>query len=224
MIEVEIYSDIACPWCRLGRWRYGRAVAALRDEVEIRTVHRPFQLNADEPTVPQPLPVAMAARYGAEPSQRMFREMRALGAADGLEFELERGIAVNTFAAHRLLWHAGREAGPDVQNVVADKLFDAYFRDGGNVGDPDLLAGIAADSGLAAVGVRSFLASDEGIDELRAELAEGSRRGVRSVPTFFLPHGRTLAGAQSTEVFVAELREVADRPASTPDADSCPVE
>jgi len=220
--QLEVYSDIACPWCRLGRRRFARAADQVRDVVEVQVVHRPYQLDPEVST-PVPLPEMMADKYGPEPTRQMFAQMRELGAAEGLTFNLDEGIAVNTFTAHRLLWHAGREYGHEAQNTLTDLLFDAYFQDGRNVEEHAVLATLAQQAGLDGVRALNFLRSDDGAEEVRAQVAQARQDGVRSVPTFVFADGRVVAGAQSTEYFVEQLRAGAGEVADPAPGDSCPV-
>lgn len=222
-IKVNVYSDIACPWCRVGRHSFTQAARQLSGDIDIELRHLPFQLNPNESVEPVPLPEMMSAKYGAEGTQAMFTEMRDVGERLGLEFNLERGIAVNTFTAHRMLWFADRKYGNNAQHALTDLLFTAYFQNGGNVGDHAQLADMAEQAGMDRSTTLEFLASDEGTDKVRKQLAEGRARGIRSVPTFVVADGLVISGAKPAAEFVEALRSSCGAAGAASAAGSCPV-
>ena len=194
-MNVEVYADIACAWCRLRTYQFERAVAAAGGEREVELIHLPYQLDPDESEEPRPLMDVMAGMFGRERADLMTAEMMRLGASEGLEYRFDRAIAVNTFAAHRLLWLALRERGAGAQASLAGALYDAHFRDGANVADHAQLARLAERAGLDGGRVKGFLASEEGVAEVREQAAAVRRAGVSSVPTFVSHNGR-LCGAE----------------------------
>jgi predicted DsbA family dithiol-disulfide isomerase len=136
--------------------------------------------------------------------------------------DYDRGLAVNTFDAHRLLWLAEREHGPAVQRDLAARLFRAHFTDGRDVGDREVLAEIAADAGMDAGRVADFLASAEGTREVRDEIAEARQLGIGAVPTFVFEGKYAVEGAQPTSTFLQALeaveRELGQSPETAGDA------
>ncbi len=128
---------------------------------------------------------------------------------EGLEMDYDRGLAVNTLDAHRLMRLAGDEHGPDVQAAVAEALFRAHFAEGRDVGDPDVLVEIGAAAGMDAGRVRAYLASEEGTREVEADIREAHQLGITAVPTFVFQDKYAVQGAQPTAAFVQALETVA---------------
>lgn len=188
-MKVEVYADVACPWCRLRAHQFRRGAAAARAGRHVGLVHLPYQLDPHGPEEPRPLMDAMVGMFGRERADLMAREMTRLGAGEGLEYRFDRAVAANTFAAHRLLWLALRDHGAGTQAPLAMALYDAQWRDGGNVADHTQLAGLAERVGLDGGRVRSFLASEEGVAEVRGLVVAAKRDGVASVPTFVSGEG-----------------------------------
>ncbi|MFD7443592.1 DsbA family protein [Streptomyces sp. NPDC059909] len=208
-LTVDVYADIACPWCRIGRNRLRQAAAALRDEIQLELRHLPHQLDPAEPEEPMPLRESLGRKFGAENTEKMFVEMTVLGGREGLDFHLEHALAVNTFTAHRLLRFAAERHGTSVQAALSERLYEAYFRDGLNIADHGTLAGLAQQAGIDPEQVKAFLASDEGVAETRDRIAESRASGVTTVPTTVLPDGTRIEGVQETEALVQALRKAA---------------
>jgi predicted DsbA family dithiol-disulfide isomerase len=136
----------------------------------------------------------------------MDRHVAAIGKSLGLEFNYDRVLVTpNTLVGHRLLWWTGERGG---QDALADKLFHAYFSEGRDIGNLEVLAGIAAEIGLPIAEARRFLESDSGRDEVLRQEAEGRRQGVKAVPFFLLNGTLTFSGAQASQVFAAAFREL----------------
>lgn len=188
-MNVKVYADIACPWCRLRAHQFRREVAAAHAGRRVELVHLPYQLDAQAPEEPKPLMEEMAGMFGEDRASTMASEMTRLGAAEGVEYRFDRALAANTLAAHRLLWLTLREHGAGAQASLATALYDAQWRDGGNVADHAELAGLAEGVGLDGGRARRFLGSDEGVGEVREQAAAARRDGVASVPTFVSRNG-----------------------------------
>lgn len=206
-MTVEIYSDIACPWCYIGEKRFARALAAFPQADEVEVVFRPYQLDPTLPTEPQPLKEQLSGKFGSR-TEAMLRQTASTAKQEGLTFDWDAAQAVNTLSAHRLMRFALQEAGPQVQRTVADKLFDAYFTRGENVGDVAVLASIAADAGLDRDKAAAYLESDEGAAEVREEIGQGHRLGINAVPTFVFNGRYAVQGAQPTSSFLQALEEL----------------
>lgn len=194
-MNVKVYADIACPWCRLRAHQFRRGVAAARAGRHVELVHLPYQLDPDEPEEPRPLMETMSGMFGRNRATAMAAGMTRLGADEGVEYRFDRAVAANTFAAHRLLWLALRDHGARTQAALATALYDAQWRDGGNIADHTQLARLAERVGLDGGRVRGFLASEEGVAEVREQAAAARRDGVSSVPTFVSRNGG-LCGAE----------------------------
>ncbi|PYC88470.1 DsbA family oxidoreductase [Streptomyces tateyamensis] len=204
-MKVEIYSDIACPWCYIGKRRFDRAVEQFGGEVEV--VYRPYQLVPDAPAAATPHRAWLAERYGPQ-SRAMDDRVAELGRAEGIAYDFDAALEVNTFLGHRLLHLAGTEFGAERQGALKEALLAAHFSDGVDVGDPAALTEVAVAAGLPRERVEQYLAGDEGSAEVRAELARGRELGISAVPTFVFEGRWAVQGGQETETFVQVLQQV----------------
>lgn len=207
-MKVEIYSDIACPWCYIGERRFKRALAAYPRAGEVEVVFRSYQLDPSTPDEPEPTKAYLERRFGGSPDA-MLAQVTENARGEGIEMDWDRALSVNTFTAHRLLWLAEREYGAAVQAALAEKLFDAHFSRGGNVADHDLLTELAVAAGMDESRVREYLSSGEGTVETRAELEQARRIGIQAVPTFVFEGKYAVQGAQSASTFLQTLEQVA---------------
>lgn len=206
-MEIEIYSDVVCPWCYIGKRRLERALESYDGDVTIR--YRPFQLDPTPVPEPRPLVESMAAKFGGpERTREIFAHTTAVAAGADLDLRFDRALTANTFDAHRLIWFAGRHGRAA---EVVEALHRAYFTDGVDIGSPASLATVAAGAGLDGPEVRQFLDGDGGAAEVRAELTAARELGVTSVPTFVLAGKYAVTGAQEPETLLAALTEVASR-------------
>jgi predicted DsbA family dithiol-disulfide isomerase len=206
-MKVEIYSDIACPWCYIGKHRFERALSAFTGAADVDVVYLPYQLDPAAPTEATAHRAWLDERYGPESAQ-MDARVAQLGRAEGIAFDFDRALHVNTLHAHRLLAYVLAEHGPATQAAVEEALFTARFAEGGNVGDLDLLADLAAAAGLDRAGVAAYLASDAGTEQVLGQIAEARGRGVNSVPTFVFDGRFAVEGAQETSTFLQVLDQV----------------
>src|SRR3954454_1050840 len=164
-VEIEIYSDVVCPWCYLGKTRLEAALAAYDGEVTLRW--RAFQLDPGASYRSEPLLGWLGGRFGGEERARQtIAHVSALAAAEGLHFDFDRAVIANTFAAHRLLWFADQPetvlygAGPDTQPELAEALYRAHFTEGRGLGSFADLIDIAAGVTLDPARTRHFLTSN----------------------------------------------------------------
>lgn len=201
---IEIYSDVVCPWCYVGKRRLERALEQLVGTVTPQIRWRPFQLNPTMPIEGMDRTTYLEAKFGSLDAFRKLEEhVMAAGEAEHIPFAFEKiARTPNTFLAHRLIWYAGRQG---CQDAVVDSLFRGYFEEGADIGSPSVLAQLAERAGLQA---ESFLKSDKGMAEVKAEEAAGHSLGIRGVPYFVLNGAYALSGAQLPERFVAALRQV----------------
>ena len=201
-MKVEIWSDVVCPWCYVGKRRFEAALAAFPQRDEVELVWRSFELDAGAPPSPdEPGSYAerLAAKYGGglPRAQQMIDTMTATAAAEGLDFRFDRARPGNTFDAHRLL-HLALERG--VQDDVKEALDRATFTEGLRVSDHDSLVEVVAAAGLDAEEARAVLASDRYADAVRADEQRAHAYGITGVP-FFVVDGRYgVSGAQPAEV------------------------
>jgi predicted DsbA family dithiol-disulfide isomerase len=212
-ITVEIWSDVVCPWCYIGKRRFERAVAELAGEIEIDVRYRAFQLDPRAaPGTSQPVFDAYVKKFGGpEQAQMIIDRVTATAAADGLGFRMDRAVRANTLLAHRLLWWAEQPGAPVDQSELKERLLRAYFVDGGNVGDPDVLADLVAELGADRDDAAAFLAGDDGQAEVAAQLERAAEHGISAVPTFVVNGQWAIPGAQDTETFVNVLRRLRDK-------------
>lgn len=203
-ITIDIYSDVVCPWCYVGKRRLERALGALQGSVTAQILWRPFQLNPTMPKDGMDRTEYLEAKFGSLESFRRLEEyVLAAGEEEQIPFAFEKIVRTpNTFLAHRLIWHAARKGR---QDAVVDSLFKGYFEEGADIGSVPVLAGLAQRAGLQAEG---FLQGDEGIAEVKADEAAGHQLGIRGVPYFVLNRTYGISGAQPLDVFVSGMRKV----------------
>jgi predicted DsbA family dithiol-disulfide isomerase len=207
-MKIEIYSDVACPWCYIGKHRFERALAAFAGASDVDLVYRPYQLDPAAPAVATGHRAYLDQRYGPESAQ-MDARVAQLGLAEGIAFDFDRALHVNTLIAHRLLAYTLAEHGPAKQAELEEALFAARFAEGGDVGDVDQLADLAAAAGLDRAAVAGYLRSDAGTGEVLGQIAEARERGIKSVPTFVFDDRFAVEGAQETSTFLQVLDQVA---------------
>ena len=212
-MKVEIWSDVVCPWCYIGKRRFEAAVATFphRDQVEVEW--KSFQLDphassaaADRPAGEPGYAERLAAKYGTDVAgaRQMIDTMTAQAAGEGLAFRFDRAVRANTFDAHQVINLAGRHG---VQDAVKERLLRAYFTEGEAVGDRATLVRLAAEAGLDAAEVRAALDEQRHADAVRADEAEAAALGIRGVPFFVVDRRYGVSGAQPTDL----LRQVLDR-------------
>jgi predicted DsbA family dithiol-disulfide isomerase len=214
-VLVEVWSDIVCPWCYIGKRRFETARARLAErsdfDQQLEIVYRPFQLDPTAPPGTVMSATEVYARKFGERAGALIDNVTRLAADEGLDFHLERAQRANTRDAHRLLWYALAIDGPVTQDALKERLLAAYFTDGSNVADPDVLAGEAARVGLDAEDVRRMLDAGEGVAEVDAALTMAAEAGISAVPTYVIDGRWSIPGAQEPDVFVQVLRRVAER-------------
>ncbi len=208
-LRIDIVSDVACPWCAVGLASLERAIAKLGGDVTIDLHFQPFELNPQMAREGEAIGEHLARKYGmtAEQLEQSQAALRARGAEVGVVFG-ERERIRNTFDAHRLLHWAGTLGG-DRQLVLKRALLQAYFTDGADVSDPEVLVRVAAASGLDADEARAILAGDRHADDVRREERRWLDLGIRSVPAVVIEQRHLVSGGQPVEVFEQALRQIA---------------
>jgi len=200
-MHIDIVSDVICPWCYIGKRRLERALAR-RPGLAVTRSWRAFQLNPDLPIEGVPHGLYLAAKFGgSQNAGRACAALSAAGRAEGIDFAFDRiARAPNTLRAHRLIRFAADEgAGDD----IVEALFRAYFLEGLDIGDIDILAAIAGRAGFDCRVVRGYLAGDAGTQEVRAEDRRARHLGIHAVPCFVLERGYAISGAQEPEMFLS---------------------
>lgn len=207
VLTIEVYSDVICPWCYVGKRRLERALKQWNGAVPVKLSWRPFQLNPTMPRDGMDRRQYLDAKFGSPgAAQAIYGQVARAGAEEGIPFAFE-GIArtPNTFSAHRLIWLAGRHGK---QDEMVEVLFRSYFLEGGDIGNPEILSQAAGHAGLGPTEVETFLVSNEGIEAVKAEEATGRRLGIHAVPYFVLNGTAALSGAQPPEQFIAALKQI----------------
>ena len=202
---VEIWSDVVCPWCAIGRARFQRALDGWAHADEVRVRWRSFELDPDRVGTVQGDYTAMLARkYGTstEQAQAMIDRMVEAGAHEGVDFRFDLARPGNTFDAHRLL-HLAADRG--VQDRVKARFLEGYHSQGVAIAEHDELTDLAVDAGLDRDEVAAVLAGDAHADAVRADEAQARAYGIRGVPFFVLDRRVGVSGAQPAEHLRAAL-------------------
>lgn len=225
-MKIEIWSDIMCPFCYIGKRRFEEALASFphRDEVEV--VWKSFQLNPDlEYKEGDNLNSYLARHKGwtEDYARQANAHVSNMAREAGLQFDLEKAIPANTLKAHRLL-HLAKSYGK--QTAMEEKLFSAYFTEGKNVGDDVTLLQLASALGLPEQEVEAVLKGNAFTQEVYSDQQEAQQIGVRGVPFFVLDRRYAVSGAQSTEAFGQAFEKAFQESAATTatDGDSCAVD
>ena len=206
-LRIDIVSDAVCPWCYIGKRQLERALTTLAQEGLHFSVHwNPFQLNPDMPKEGRDRAAYRAQKFGSPERVREMDE-RVTGAAAnvGLPFRLDLiQRTPNTLDAHRLIWLAGREG---MQDAVMEAVFIAYFTQGRDIGDHDVLAECAAIGGMDRASVADFLGGEVAAQEMLAADRAAREAGVNGVPSFFLDGYGLYSGAMPAETMAEALRK-----------------
>jgi predicted DsbA family dithiol-disulfide isomerase len=208
-MRIDIYSDVVCPWCWIGKHRFQQGVQLLGADAPALDIHwQPFQLDPDAGTTPVPLREAYARKFGgAERTEQMLGQTQATARGEGLPMDFSQGqVRVTTLPAHRLLWLAGQHG---VQDAVGEALFRAHFEHGQNLADTEVLTRAGVAGGLDAAEIAQMLASSRGLAEVEAGLDQARALGISSVPTFVIDGRWAISGAQPPEAFAQALRQIA---------------
>lgn len=208
-MRIDIYSDVVCPWCWIGKHRFQQGVQLLGADAPVLDIHwQPFQLGPDAGTTPVPLREAYARKFGGvERTEQILGQTQATARGEGLPMDFSQGqVRVTTLPAHRLLWLAGQHG---VQDAVGEALFRAHFEHGQNLADTEVLTRAGVAGGLDAAEIAQMLASSRGLAEVEAGLDQARALGVSSVPTFVIDGRWAISGAQPPEAFAQALRQIA---------------
>jgi predicted DsbA family dithiol-disulfide isomerase len=236
-VKIEIWSDVVCPWCYIGKRRLETALAGFEHADDVEIVYRSFQLDPAAPRVPdQTVAEHLGSKYGGGPEagRQMVERTEAVAAEEGLLFRLGEAKRANTVDAHRLLHLALETGGPALQSALKEELLAAYFLRAENVADHDLLRRTAEKVGLDAAAIDEVLASDRYADAVETDIREAAALGATGVPFFVVDRTYGISGAQPAEMFTQVLERAWDEEhprleqvgAETGDAcgpDGCPI-
>ena len=209
MIRLDIFADPVCPWCYLGKANLERAMEA-HPEHPFQIEWHPFQLNPDTPAEGVNKRDYLMRRFGSEAQlNQIHQRFRDIAAKAGVTMDPDTPKRIpNTLNAHRLIHWAGLEGR---QTPMVSALFRAYWVEGRDIGDLEVLADIAAEAGMDRAVIARLLASDADMDGIKAREDHARQRGVNAVPTFLLANQYVLSGAQPPEVWGQVIEELTAR-------------
>ena len=210
VIELDVASDVICPWCFVGKRRLEKAIKLLGDSVSVKVAWRPFQLNPWMPKEGIDRHEYRRAKFGSiERSQQLDARLTAVGASEGIEFHLERITRTpNTLDAHRVIWLAQQQG---LQDAVVEALFQAYFVEGVDIGVQKNLMAVAQAVGLDRTLTENMLSTDSGVKEVLAEETKIKELGIEGVPSFVV-HGAVLfSGAAEPQMIAEALGQFGNR-------------
>jgi predicted DsbA family dithiol-disulfide isomerase len=205
-MRIEVWSDVVCPWCYVGKRRLEDALERFEHSADIDVVWRAFELDPSAPRLDDTEPVERLARkYGVsrEQAEAMNERVTRVADGEGLSFRLDIAKRGNTFDAHRLL-HLGADRG--VQDALQEELFADYFERGQAIGDHDVLAKAAVVAGLDEDEARAVLSTDRYAEDVRNDERKATEIGISAVPFFVFDGRYGVAGAQSSDVLLDVLR------------------
>jgi predicted DsbA family dithiol-disulfide isomerase len=215
MVKLDILSDPICPWCYIGKAQMDRALESHPDhpfEIE----WHPFQLNPDMPADGMDRREYLEHKFGGKDGAvRVYSQIAEAAEAAGLDIDfaaIQR--TPNTINAHRLIHWAGLEGR---QTAIVSKLFKAYFRDGRDIGDTEVLLVIAEDAGMDRAMTERLMQSDADLEDIRARDANARAKGVSGVPTFVVANQHVLPGAQPTALWGDVIAEISEQLAAKSD-------
>lgn len=202
-LTIEITSDFICPWCLVAETRLNRAIAQLNPVVNIQRVWYPFELNPNMPEMGIDRKTYRTQKFGSwEYSQQLDAKTVQATQNDRIGFRYDlMTITPNTLKAHRLTWFAMQQ---DKATTMAERILKAYFTEGENIAEVEILANLAVEVGIDAKAAKAFLLSDAGIQEVQKLERQAIAQGIRGVPNIRIGQ-EVLSGAQSVDVFLAAL-------------------
>ena len=216
-LPVTIYSDVICPWCYVGKRRFETALAtpAPGMPAHLAISWRPFELNPDMPDCGMERSLYRSRKFGPDKAQTLDAQMAETGRELGIAFAFDKMTRTpNTRLAHRLIWQAGQESR-NAQNALVNRLFEAYFEEGADIGRSDVLESLAKEAALEAKQVRLALAEDASLEAVLDLEDQGIQMGIRGVPFFLVIDKYAISGAQPPELWIDALPKIAAEAAKT---------
>jgi predicted DsbA family dithiol-disulfide isomerase len=207
-VKIEIWSDVVCPWCYIGKRRLEQALSRFPHAEDVEVVWRSFQLDPSAPTKPvETVAEALGRKYGGGPDagRQMVERVEAVAAELGMLWRHHDSLRVGTIDAHRVLHLALETGGPQLQGKLKEALLSAYFIETANVADHDTLVRIAGEVGLDEVRVEEVLAGAEYADAVETDIREAAALGANGVPFYVIDRKYGVSGAQPSEVFTQVL-------------------
>jgi predicted DsbA family dithiol-disulfide isomerase len=206
-MDVEIWSDIACPWCYVGKRRFEAALAEFEHRRDVRVMWRSFELDPAAPPEREGDRAArLAGKYGItiERAREMEQHLTDVAAGEGLEFRFDIARSGATFDAHRIVQLAREH---ELQDAMKERLLRAYFTEGELVGNPETLVRLASEVGLLEDEVRETLAGDRYAEQVRDDELTAGKLGITAVPTFVIDRALGASGAHPPDALLDLLRQ-----------------
>ena len=216
-LKIDIVSDIVCPWCAIGFKKLSKAMEDLNEEILFEVNWKPYELHPEIPKEGFNKEEYYKIKFGNSIGARdRFNHITEEGKKAGLDFNFNKTKNLpNTFLAHRLLWFSRSK---DMQDVIAEALFHAYFTEGRDIGSINELISVATESGLQKTEIEDFFKTDVGSDEILREELRAKEMNIFSVPTYIFNKKYLLVGGQEADTFMAYMKKVIeiDSKVSTP--------
>ncbi len=206
-MKIEIWSDVVCPFCYIGKRKIEKALADFPHKEAVQIEWKSFQLNPDQktdPTISTLAHLASSKGWSMEQTKEITDNVTEMAKSEGLEFDFEKAVVANTRRAHQLI-HLAQKSGKG--NVMKERLLSAYFKEGKNIDDLETLVNLASELGLIEADVKRMLESNALDAEVDADIYESRQLGVRGVPFFVFDRKFGISGAQPDEVFSQTLEK-----------------
>ncbi len=215
-MQVEIWSDVVCPWCYIGKIRFDKAVATLRNKGITEPINVVFKAYQLDPTAPVGSPTPVAEAYakkfgGSDRANQILQHVTNVAAEDGIEFNMDIALRANTIECHRAIHWALTTLGASAQITLKERLLKAYFTDGLDVGSREVIVQCAHECGFDGAELNDWLSTDAGYEEVRADLEGAAMRDITAVPSFVINNQFLIPGAQDPEVFVNVIEKILSR-------------
>jgi len=206
-LKIDIVSDVVCPWCAIGYKKLSKAMEDLNEEILFEVNWKPYELHPEIPTEGFNKEEYYKIKFGnSNGSRDRFNHITEEGKKAGLKFNFNKSKNLpNTFLAHRLLWFSRSK---DMQDVMAEALFHAYFTEGRDVGSINELISISTESGLQKSDIEDFFKTDIGSDEILREELRAKEMNIFSVPTYIFNKKYLLVGGQEADTFKSYMKKV----------------
>lgn len=208
-LQIDIVSDVMCPWCFVGKRNFEAALPLIGD-IDLVVNWRPYQLDATLPSEGKDRKLYLSEKFGGdEQAAEIYKRIEDAGRSVGIDFNFQAiKVSPNTLDAHRLIrWAGGQSA--QMQDRIVLRLFELYFLEGANIGDHNILVDAADHVGMDGELVRNLLAGSEDVEAVQSEIAAAQRMGVTGVPCFIIDRKYAVAGAQPAEHIAQAIRQAA---------------
>ena len=209
-IQIEVVSDVVCPWCYIGKRRMEKAMDQLKDQYDFKITFSPFELNPDMPPEGVDQKAYLSKKFGGEERyNQIIQQISKVAEEEGLNFDYSKqAVSPNTRNVHRIIWYANQEGK---QPAVKEAFLKAYLEDGIDLSKKDNLLKIASNTGLSTEKVKLLLESGEGLKEVELSEQRSHQRGISGVPFYIINSKYGVSGAQAPEFFVRTFQEIAQK-------------